>query len=256
MRGIKDKAVMVTGGAGGIGSAICTRFAELGATVAIVDNSGDRAESLAETLIAQGGRAHALPLDITDYDRVATVVEGFEATAQKIDVLVHAAGWDRAACSFLQTEPQDWEQVIDVNLRGSLNILHTVARSMSTRGCGRIINIASDAARSGAAFQPVYAACKSGLIALTKSLAVELARFNITVNAVCPGVIRTEMMQAVYGQDGMAEKLEQKTLKTIPLRRFGEPGDITGQVLFFASEEAGYVTGQTISISGGLTMIG
>lgn len=256
MLGLEKKVVLVTGGAGGIGAAICARFADLGAVVGVADVNKDAAESLVSRLKGEGKNSEARVFDITDYEATSNAVMDFEQTVGEIDVLVHCAGWDRAAQLFLETTPESWDKVIDINLRGSLNILHVVAKCMAPRKEGSIINLSSDAARSGAAFQPVYAACKNGLVALTKSLAIELARYQINVNVICPGVIQTELTTAIYDSGDMQGKIREKTMKQIPLRRLGEPSDIAGLVAFLASDDASYITGQVVSISGGMTMAG
>jgi len=170
MRGLKDRTVLVTGGANGIGAAIARRLAEEGCAVGILDLDAATGETLVGEIKAAGGRASLHTLDITDYDAVARAVEGFEASVGPVAFLVNNAGWDRAQ-SFLDTTPEFWRKVVAINLFGPLNVNHVVLRGMAARGFGRVVNIASDAGRVGSSGEAVYSACKGGIIAFTKTVA-------------------------------------------------------------------------------------
>lgn len=255
MRGLEGGVAIVTGGGGGIGRAICRRLAEEGVAVGIFDRAEDSALAAARELEAAGGRGVAVAVDITDYAAVQAAVARFEREAGPTSILVNNAGWDRLA-NFLDTEPSFWDEVIAINLRGALNLHHVVLPGMVERGRGRVVNIASDAGRVGSSGEAVYAACKAGLIALTKTLARELASVPINLNAVCPGPTDTAFLHAVRDQDEVGRKIYEGLKRAIPFRRLGLPEDIAGIVAFLASDEASFITGQVISVSGGLTMNG
>ena len=255
MRGLEDKTVVVTGGGGGIGGATCRRFAEAGAKVAVFDIDEASAKRTADAITAAGGKAQAFCCDITDYAGVQRAVAAAEAAFGPIDVLVNNAGWDVFRL-FKDTTPADWQKVISINLVGSMNMQHVVLPGMMARRAGRIVNIASDAGRVGSSGEAVYAACKAGIIGFSKTLARENARNNITVNVVCPGITNTKLYEDYKKGAGNPEKLDEAFRRAIPLGRIGEPEDLPGAILFFASDDAAYVTGQVISVSGGLTMAG
>jgi 2-hydroxycyclohexanecarboxyl-CoA dehydrogenase len=255
MRGLQAKTVMVTGGGGGIGGATCRRFAAAGAKVAVLDRNLDAAKVTAAAITAAGGTALAVACDITrreDVDKaVADVIAGLGA----IDVLVNNAGWDIFK-PFTKTQPVDWDRLIAINLTGALHMHHAVLPGMVARKAGRIINISSDAARVGSSGEAVYAACKGGLVAFSKTIAREHARHNITVNVVCPGPTETALFADYKEGAGDPVKLEEAFRRAIPLGRIGQPDDLPGAILFFASDDAAYITGQVLSVSGGLTMAG
>ena len=254
MRGLEGKAAIVTGGAGGIGRAISSRLAEEGVAVGVLDRNGEAAAAVAQEIARAGGKAHAHAVDITDYAAVVAAVAAFEQTAGPVDVLVNNAGADTFAY-FLETEPALWDQLIAVNLKGPINLHHAVLKGMQARRRGRVINIASDAGRVGSSMEAVYSACKGGIIAFTKTMAREMARSGITLNAVCPGPTETALLAGfLQGQQG--QKVHEGLKRAIPLGRLGQPDDIPGIVAFLASDDAAYITGQVISVSGGLTMHG
>lgn len=255
MKGLKDKAVIVTGGAGGIGGAISRRFAEAGARVAVFDVNQDAAESLAEDIRARGGRAEAIAVDLANQASVLAAVQAAQARLGPTDVLVNNAGWDRAG-PFLKTDKALWEKIVAVNLYGVLYMHHAVLPGMAERGAGSVINIASDAARVGSSGEAVYAYCKGGLVAFSKTMARELARKQINVNVVCPGPTDTALFRDFAGEGEQGEKLRGALIKAIPFGRLGRPEDLPGIVAFLASDEAAFITGQVISVSGGLTMAG
>ena len=255
MRGLKDKVVIVTGGAGGIGGALCRRFAAEGASVAVFDLNAAGAETMAAELRAAGGKASAHAVDITSYEGVTDAVAAAEAALGPIDVLVNNAGWDYAS-PFIKTEPSLWQKIIAINLTGALNLHHAVLKGMTARGTGRIVNVASDAGRVGSSGEAVYAACKGGLISFSKTMARELARKKINVNVVCPGPTDTPLFKDFAGEGDSGEKLRVALTKAIPFGRLGQPDDLAGAVCFLASDDAGFITGQVLSVSGGLTMAG
>lgn len=255
MQKFEGKTVVVTGGGGGIGGATCRRFAQEGARVAVLDRSLEAAEQVAAQIRDSGGEAAAFACDITDRAAVNAAVAAVEAQLGEIDVLVNNAGWD-VFRPFLKTEPAQWEQLIAINLTGALHMHHAVLPGMAARKRGRIVNIASDAARVGSSGEAVYAACKGGLVSFSKTIAREHARHGITVNVVCPGPTETALFEDYKQGAGNPEKLLEAFQRSIPLGRIGRPDDLPGAVLFFASDDATYVTGQVLSVSGGLTMNG
>jgi 2-hydroxycyclohexanecarboxyl-CoA dehydrogenase len=254
MRGLKNRTVLVTGGANGIGAAIARRLAEEGCSVGILDTDIGAGEGLASEIEERDRRAKLYDADITDYAAVARAVESFETSFGPVSFLVNNAGWDRAQ-NFLDTAPDFWRKVIAVNLFGPLNVSHVVLRGMAARGFGRVVNIASDAGRVGSSGEAVYSACKGGIIALTKTLARELVSKGVILNTICPGPTDTAILRSFFeGADGA--RIVEGLKRAIPMRRFGIPEDYPGLVAFLLSDDAAYVTGQTISVSGGLTMHG
>jgi 2-hydroxycyclohexanecarboxyl-CoA dehydrogenase len=252
MRGLQGKAAIVTGGAGGIGSAISRRLAEEGAKVGIFDLRLDAAQQVAAE-IGSGATAHAC--DITDLKSVEAAVAAFEVASGPTDILVNNAGWDKFAY-FLETTPEDWDKIIAINLRGPIHLHHAVLKGMQARRHGRVVNIASDAGRVGSSMEAVYSACKGGIIAFTKTIAREMARSNVTVNCVCPGPTDTPLLAGFLGKGEQGEKAYEGLKRAIPLKRLGQPDDPAGIVAFLASDDAAFMTGQVISVSGGLTMSG
>jgi len=255
MRGLEGKAAIVTGGGGGIGSAICKRLGEAGARVGVFDLDRVAAERTAEALAAKGATARAYQVDITDHAAVARAVDAFEKDIGPTDVLVNNAGWDKFAY-FLTTEPDLWRKILAINLEGPINLHHAVLKGMQVRRSGRVVNIASDAGRVGSSMEAVYSGAKGGIIAFTKTMAREMARSGVTLNVVCPGPTETPLLQALTGSGDQGAKVHEGLKRAIPLGRLGQPEDIAGMVAFLASDEAAYITGQVISVSGGLTMHG
>lgn len=255
MQRFEGKTVIVTGGGGGIGGASCRRFAKEGARVAVLDLNLDAAEKVAAAIRAEGGQAAAIRCDITDRASVDAAVAATEAQLGPVDVLVNNAGWD-VFKPFTKTEPAQWDKLIAINLLGALHMHHAVLPGMAARKKGRIVNIASDAARVGSSGEAVYAACKGGLVAFSKTIAREHARHGITVNVVCPGPTDTALFADYKEGAGNPEKLIEAFTRSIPLGRIGQPDDLPGAIVFFASDDAGYITGQVLSVSGGLTMNG
>lgn len=233
MRGLKGKTAIVTGGAAGIGAAVVQRFKDEGTRVIVFDLKGDPA------------------IDITDYAAVKKAVD----SAGPVDILVNNAGWDMFK-PFLKTDPAFWQKIISINLLGAMNLLHCVLPGMAERGRGKVVTVASDAGRVGSSGEAPYSACKGGLIALTKTLAREMASKNIQLNVVCPGLTETNMLEQFMQGAGNPEKLREAYRRAIPIGRLGKPEDLPGAILFFASDDADFITGQVLSVSGGLTMHG
>ncbi|MGF1597213.1 MAG: glucose 1-dehydrogenase [Acidimicrobiales bacterium] len=255
MSRFEDRTVVVTGGGGGIGGAVCAGFAAEGARVAVLDRLEEAATTTASALTDVGATAVAVACDITERASVDAAVERITAELGPIDVLVNNAGWDLFV-PFLDTEPDDWSRLIDINLVGALHMHHAVLPGMVERGAGRVVNVSSDAARVGSSGEAVYAACKAGLVALSKTLAREHSRHGITFNVVCPGPTDTALLATVVDAAANPEKLREAFRRSIPMGRLGQPDDLVGAVLFFASDAASFVTGQVLSVSGGLTMSG
>lgn len=250
-----DRVVIVTGGGGGIGSAVCRGFADEGGAVAVLDRAGDAARAVADEITSTGARAVAVECDITERASVDAAVRRVDDELGPIDVLVNNAGWDLFV-PFLDTAPDDWSRLIDINLVGALHLHHAVLPGMVARGTGRVVSVSSDAARVGSSGEAVYAACKAGLIAFSKTLAREHARHGITFNVVCPGPTDTALLATVTDAAANPEKLRDAFRRAIPMGRLGQPDDLVAAILFFASAGAGFVTGQVLSVSGGLTMVG
>ena len=252
MRGLSGRVAVVTGGGQGIGRALSLRLAQEGCKVAILDLKPEAGEETAKLAPAGSVSVHAV--DVSDYDAVKAAVEKIEADVGPIWALVNNAGWDLPK-PFLLTDRALWDKIIQINLYGPLNTHHVVAPLMAKRGGGRIINIASDAARVGTSNEAVYSACKGGMVAFSKSVARELAAKGVLINAVCPGPTNTPMMAQVLGEGEQAVKWKDAMVRGIPLKRMGEPEDYAGIVAFLASDDGAYITGQTISVSGGMNMI-
>ena len=248
MRGLQNKTVIVTGGGGGIGGATCQRFGEAGGRVAVFDINAESAAKTAADITAAGGIAQAFRCDITDHEGVKAAVAAAEAALGPISILVNNAGWDIFRL-FKDTTPDDWQKLIAINLTGALNMHHAVLPGMLERRHGRIVNIASDAARVGSSGEAVYAACKAGLVGFSKTIAREHARHGITVNVVCPGATNTRMMA------GISPDYAKQMVASIPLGRMGEPQEVANTALFLASEEGSYFTGQTLAANGGWQML-
>lgn len=255
MQRLDGKTVIVTGGGGGIGGAACRRFAEEGARVAVFDMNLKAAQRVAADIVESGGKSAAFKCDITNRAEVDAAVAATESQFGPIDVLVNNAGWD-VFKPFTKTEPAQWDKLIAINLVGALHMHHAVLPGMAERKSGRIVNIASDAARVGSSGEAVYAACKGGLISFSKAIAREHARHGITVNVVCPGPTDTALLAGVAEGAPNPEKLIEAFTRAIPLGRLGQPDDLASAIAFFSSDDASFITGQVVSVSGGLTMNG
>lgn len=246
---LQNKVAIVTGAASGIGAAVAQKLADAGATVIVADVQDDKGESRAATLRAAGRQAQFMHVDLTDAASVAAFAEGVQSKYGAVDVLINGAGWGRAH-PFLEGTPDLWDRIVSLNFVGPMRLTKALLPKMIERGSGKIINIASDAGRVGSMGETVYSGAKGGLIAFTKSLAREVARYKINVNCVCPGPTDTPLMSAV------PEKLTEALKKAIPFRRLGTADEVADAVVFFADDTANYVTGQVLSVSGGLTMAG
>lgn len=255
MRGLKGKVIVVTGGAGGMGAAICRRLTEEGAKVALFDLNEGEARKVANGLNNDKVRVHVEIVDITSLAAVEAAVEHTEKVMGPIDVLVNNAGWDRFR-RFLDTDEALRNKVIAINLNGPLNMHFCVLKRMATRGRGNVVSIASDAGRIGSSGQAVYSACKGGIIAFTKTMAREMVRKGVRLNCVCPGPTDTPMLRAFLDEGEPGKKVYDALQKAVPMGRVGHPEDITGIVAFFASDDSAFMTGQVVSVSGGLTMHG
>ncbi len=222
--------------------------------VGIVDLDGGNARAVANEIASAGGRALAAAADVSDLAAVEAAARTVEQALGPVDVLVNNAGWERMAL-FVESDPALWDRLIAVNYRGALNVTRTLLPGMIERRRGRIVTIASDAGRVGSTGEAVYSGCKAALIGFSKALAREVARHAITVNVVCPGPVDTQLLADVM-QGERGQKILAGMRRAIPMGRLAEPEDVAGAVAYLASEEAAYVTGQVLSVSGGLTMAG
>jgi 2-hydroxycyclohexanecarboxyl-CoA dehydrogenase len=250
---VSERVALVTGGGGGIGRAIVLALARAGCAVAVGDLPGETRDQVAREVQVSGGEALAIPLDVTDRSAVEAAIGAASEQLGPIEVLVNCAGWDEFK-PFLETDEAFWREVIAINYEGALRTTHAVVGEMAERGYGRIVNVSSDAARVGSAQEAVYAGAKAGVIAFTKTIAREFARRGVTANVVCPGPTETPLLRAMTDQAPDSERLLAALSRAVPMRRLGRPEEVASAVAFLASEEAGYVTGQTLSVSGGLTM--
>jgi 2-hydroxycyclohexanecarboxyl-CoA dehydrogenase len=243
---VSRRVALVTGGGGGIGGAIARQLADAGCAVAVGDVVPDAAARA-------GHGAHALSLDVTDAASVSEAVAAAEAELGRIEILVNCAGWDELR-PFLETDEEFWRRVIEVNYTGCLRVTHAVLPGMAERGFGRIVNVASDAARVGSTGEAVYAGAKGAVVAFTKTIAREFARSGITANAVCPGPTETPLLAGMAESSPDSARLLEGLARAVPMRRLGRPEDVAAAVGFLTSDAAAYITGQTLSVSGGLTM--
>jgi 2-hydroxycyclohexanecarboxyl-CoA dehydrogenase len=246
--------VIVTGGGAGIGRATSVRLGRDGFAVAVWDLDRDNAEHTAAEIRDHGGRAVAIDCDVSRRDSVDAARDRTSAELGSAWGLVNNAGIDRLSL-FKESDPRDWRVILDVNLVGTLNVTHSVLPGMVALGSGRIVCISSDAARVGSTGEAVYAAAKAGLLGFVKTLAREAARNGILVNAVCPGPTDTNLLDSVRSRPN-GERIIEAMTRSIPLGRVARPEDISGAIAFFLSDDAGYITGQVLSVSGGLTMVG
>lgn len=242
------RGAIVTGGGGGIGAEICRQLSAAGHRVAVADLSGARASQVAAEIDGIG-----IEMDITRPESVTAAVAGASGALGGIEICVNCAGWDELR-PFLEVDEAFQTKTIEINLAGPIRVTRAVLPAMVSRGHGRIISIASDAGRVGSSLEAVYSAAKGGVIAFTKTIAREFARYGITANAVCPGPTDTPLLEGIVAASSDASKVIAAMTKAVPLRRLGRPEDVAPAVAFLASDEAGYVTGQTLSVSGGLTM--
>jgi len=248
MRGLSGRVALVTGGARGIGRAICERLAAEGAKVAIADIDGDGAKKTASEI---GRGTQGIRLDVTDSSSVRAGVGEAIAHFGRVDALVNNAGWDKVE-PFVKASEETWDKVLAINLRGPIAVTRAVLDGMIERRAGWIVSISSDAGRVGSTGEVVYSAAKAGVIGFSKALAREVARSGIHVNVVCPGPTNTALLAQV-GADN--PNLVQSLAKAVPFGRIGEPEDLAGAVAFLLSDDAAFITGQTLSVSGGMSMV-
>jgi 2-hydroxycyclohexanecarboxyl-CoA dehydrogenase len=247
---LQGRTALVTGGGSGIGAATCRRLAAEGATVAVTDLDPDKADSVAAEI-----DGHAAELDVRSEAAIEQAVKGFEAAAGPLAILVNNAGYDEFGF-FTHTEPGMWDRVLAVNLRGVVAVTHAALAGMQERGYGRIVNVASEAGRVGSKGSAVYSAAKAGVIGFTKAVAREAARYGVTCNAIAPGPIETPLLMAAPEQLGeLGERLVQTMVGSTAMRRIGRPEEVAAAVAFLASDDAAFVTGETLGVSGGLGML-
>ncbi|MBI2352204.1 MAG: glucose 1-dehydrogenase [Deltaproteobacteria bacterium] len=251
---LKGKTALVAGGGRGIGRCVALALAREGADIAVGDLVGENADSVRDEIKALRVNALACKVDLTKRVEVEQMVEKVLSQFGQLDILVNSAGWDRLE-PFLESSEETWERILAINFKSVLYTAKAVLPHMISRGSGKIVNISSDAGRVGSSWEAVYSGAKGAVIAFSKTLAREVARYKINVNVVCPGLTDTPLLAAVRSQSPQTEKLIDAVTKATPFRRVAKPEEIAEAVLFFASPSADFVTGQTLSVSGGLTMV-
>ena len=251
---MNHRTAFVTGGAQGIGQGIATTLGDHGYRVAVVDLNLEAAQATATAITAAGGTAIAVHADVTDTGSVQAAVKAVTAELGPVEVAVNTAGWDDFM-RFVDTTEEFWDRVLEINFKGQLRVVQAVVPGMVERGFGRVISIGSDAGRVGSSLEAVYSGAKGGVIAFTKTLAREVATRGVTANTVCPGPTDTPALRKFANDSGEdADKVLGGMTRAVPMKRLAQPADIAAAVAFFASDAAGYITGQTLSVSGGLTM--
>jgi 2-hydroxycyclohexanecarboxyl-CoA dehydrogenase len=250
---LTERVALVTGGARGIGRAIALALAVDGRAVAVADLREREAGLTAQAVEGAGGSAVAVEMDVTDADSVGSGVARAVELLGPVEIAVNCAGWDELR-PFLDTDEAFWDLVIEVNFKGCLRVTREVLPGMVERSWGRLVNIGSDAGRVGSSLESVYSGAKGAVISFTKTIAREVAHAGVTANTVCPGPTRTPMLDRMAADSERGERLIASLQRAVPMRRLGEPEDVAAAVAYLTSEQAGYVTGQTLSVSGGLTM--
>lgn len=251
---MNNRVALVTGGAQGIGEGISRTLGAHGFRVAVADLNLEVAQQTAKEITNDGGSAIAVPIDITDSVAVRAAVAQVEGELGPIEIVVNNAGWDDFM-KFVDTDEEFWTKILDINFKGALRVAHATVPGMVERGFGRVINIGSDAGRVGSSLEAVYSGAKGGIIAFTKTLAREVATKGVTANTVCPGPTDTPALRKFADSSGQdADKVIGGMTRSVPMKRLAQPADVAAAVAFFASDAAGYITGQTLSVSGGLTM--
>lgn len=248
-----NRVALVTGGGSGIGREICLALASAGRKVAAADIQADGAAETATQILEAGGEGIGVTMDVTSSDSVQDGRLEILDELGPVEVLVNCAGWD-VLMPFLDTNEDFWDKVIDINYKGMLRTTHACLPGMIEGGFGRLVNISSDAARVGSSLEAVYAGAKGGVISFTKTIAREMARKGITANVVCPGPTETPLLDGIVAASDDGEKIIGAMARAVPMKRLGQPAEVASAVAYFASEDAGFITGQTLSVSGGLTM--
>ncbi len=247
---LTDKIALITGAASGIGRATAEAMAELGATVIATDVNEEAGAATAAELNNGdlSGSVRFLPLDVIDRAAAAALAADVEGEFGRLDILVNAAGWDQIQ-PFVDNSDDYMDKIVELNLEGPIRVTKAMLPLLMASGSGRVVNVASDAGRVGSTGETVYAGAKGGVIAFTKSLAREMTRHNIRANCVCPGPTDTPLFA------GQPDKMKAALERAIPMRRVGQPSEVADAIVFFASDRSSYVTGQVLSVSGGLTMV-
>ena len=249
-----ERVAVVTGGGRGIGRQICLALAADGRSVAVADLRATEAAETVAAVTAAGGTALAVSMDVTDSDSVQQgLLQVVDEFGGPVEVLVNCAGWDELK-PFLDTDEDFWDRIIEINYKGMLRTTHACLPAMIDGGFGRIVNIGSDAGRVGSSLEAVYSGAKGGVIAFTKTIAREMARKGITANTVCPGPTETPLLDEIVDASSDGDKVIGAMARAVPMKRLGRPEEVASAVAYLASEDAGFITGQTLSVSGGLTM--
>ncbi|MBK5230556.1 MAG: SDR family oxidoreductase [Thermoleophilia bacterium] len=248
------RVALITGGAGGIGQETGAELARAGIAVAIADLDPQRAAAAATQLTGFGGEVVWVEMDVTEQSSVTRGIGEIGQRLGGIDILINCAGWD-AAAALARSDESHWRRMIDVNLLGAVRVTHAVLGSMAGRKWGRVINVAGEAGRVGTAEQSLMSAANGGVIAFTKAIAREVAATGVTVNCVSPGPIATPMLDQLISQADNAVAMMASLSGQVPMGRLGQPQDVAPSIAFLASDQAAYITGQTLSVSGGMTMI-
>ena len=251
---LQGKTALIAGGGGGIGRAVALALARDGAKTAVADIVKDNAEKVSAEVKELGVDGIAWQLDLTKKADVDRMVNEIVARFGQIDILVNCQGWDRLE-PFVESHEETWEKLLAINFKSVLYTAKAVLPQMISHGGGKIVNISSDAGRVGSSWEAVYAGAKGAVIAFSKTIAREVARYKINVNVVCPGLTETPLLQAVRNQSEQTAKIIEAVTKATPFRRPAKPEEIAEAVLFFTSPAAEFITGQTLSVSGGLTMV-
>ena len=251
---LRGKTALVAGGGGGIGRAVALLSAQQGAKIAIADIAGEHAVNVSVEARDLGAEAMACQVDLTQRTAVESMVNQVIERFGRIDILVNCQGWDRLE-PFVESSEETWDKLLAINFKSVLHTVKAVLPHMISNGGGKIVNISSDAGRVGSSWEAVYAGAKSAVITFSKTIAREAARYQINVNVVCPGLTETPLLQAVRSQSEQTAKIIDAVTKATPFRRAARPEEIAEAVLFLSSPAAGFITGQTLSVSGGLTMV-
>lgn len=251
---MQERIAVVTGAGRGIGREIALALSRQGRHVAVADIREHEAKETAAKITQTGGTAVAVAVDVTDAQSVKDGLARVRQDLGSISILVNNAGWDELKL-FLDTDEEFWERVIEINYKGVLRTTHDVLPGMIEAGWGRIINIGSDAGRVGSSLESVYSGAKGAVIAFTKTIGRETARAGVTANTVCPGPTDTPLLQEIVHAQADADRVIGAMTRAVPMKRLGQPEEVAAAVAFLASEEAGFITGQTLSVSGGLTMV-